>query len=104
MPTRVKGLVITHGHEDHIGGIPYLLKVLNCPVYATKLTVGLIEGKLREHGLLSKAKLNIVKPGDSVTLGCFKAEFIHVNPSIPDSVAVAVKTPIGVTSTPATLK
>ena len=93
---RVKGLVITHGHEDHIGGIPYLLKVLNCPVYATKLTVGLIEGKLREHGLLSKAKLNIVKPGDSVTLGCFKAEFIHVNHSIPDSVAVAVKTPIGV--------
>lgn len=93
---RVKGLVITHGHEDHIGGIPYLLKMLNCPVYATKLTVGLIEGKLREHGLLSKAKLNIVKPGDSVTLGCFKAEFIHVNHSIPDSVAVAVKTPIGV--------
>ena len=93
---RVKGLVITHGHEDHIGGIPYLLKVLNCPVYATKLTVCLIEGKLREHGLLSKAKLNIVKPGDSVTLGCFKAEFIHVNHSIPDSVAVAVKTPIGV--------
>ena len=93
---RVKGLVITHGHEDHIGGIPYLLKMLNCPVYATKLTVGLIEGKLREHGLLSKAKLNIVKPGDSVTLGCFKVEFIHVNHSIPDSVAVAVKTPIGV--------
>ena len=93
---RVKGLVITHGHEDHIGGIPYLLKMLNCPVYATKLTVGLIQGKLREHGLLSKAKLNIVKPGDSVTLGCFKAEFIHVNHSIPDAVAVAVKTPIGV--------
>lgn len=92
---KVRGLVITHGHEDHIGGIPYLLKVLNCPIYATKLTVGLIEGKLREHGLLSKAKLNIVKPGDSVTLGCFKAEFIHVNHSIPDSVAVAVKTPVG---------
>lgn len=92
---RVKGLVITHGHEDHIGGIPYLLKVLNCPIYATKLTVGLIEGKLKEHGLLSKAKLNIVKPGDTVTLGCFKTEFIHVNHSIPDSVAVAVKTPVG---------
>ena len=92
---KVRGLVITHGHEDHIGGIPYLLKVLNCPIYATKLTVGLIEGKLREHGLLSKTKLNIVKPGDSVTLGCFKAEFIHVNHSIPDSVAVAVKTPVG---------
>lgn len=92
---RVKGLVITHGHEDHIGGIPYLLKVLNCPIYATKLTVGLIEGKLKEHGLLSKAKLNIVRPGDTVTLGCFKTEFIHVNHSIPDSVAVAVKTPVG---------
>ena len=92
---RVKGLVITHGHEDHIGGIPYLLKVLNCPIYATKQTVGLSEGKLKEHGLLSKAKLNIVKPGDTVTLGCFKTEFIHVNHSIPDSVAVAVKTPVG---------
>lgn len=93
---KIKGIFITHGHEDHIGGLAYLLKDLNIPVYSTRLTIGLIEGKLREHKLLDKAKLNVVKPGDKVTLGCFEVEFIHVNHSIPDAVALAIKSPAGV--------
>ncbi len=92
---KIKGLVVTHGHEDHIGGIPYLLKECNIPVYGTALTIGLIEGKLREHKLMDSAKLNVVKPGDVVKFGEFKVEFIHVNHSIPDAVAVAIDTPIG---------
>lgn len=92
---KIKGLVVTHGHEDHIGGIPYLLKECNIPVYGTALTIGLIEGKLREHKLMESAKLNVVKPGDVVKFGAFKVEFIHVNHSIPDAVAVAIETPIG---------
>ena len=92
---KIKGLVVTHGHEDHIGGIPYLLKECNIPVYGTALTVGLIEGKLREHKLMDSAKLNVVKPRDVIKLGEFKVEFIHVNHSIPDAVAVAIETPIG---------
>ena len=92
---KIKGLVVTHGHEDHIGGIPYLLKECNIPVYGTALTIGLIEGKLSEHKLLGSAKLNVVKPGDVVKFGAFSVEFIHVNHSIPDAVAVAVETPIG---------
>ncbi len=88
---RVKGLVVTHGHEDHIGAIPYLLRNFNVPIYATKLTIGLIEGKLKEHKLLNEAKLNVVKAGDTVTLGKFEVEFIHVNHSIPDAVAFAIK-------------
>lgn len=92
---KIKGLVVTHGHEDHIGGIPYLLKECNIPVYGTALTVGLIEGKLREHKLMDSAKLNVVKPRDVVKFGEFKVEFIHVNHSIPDAVAVAIETPIG---------
>ena len=91
----IKGLVVTHGHEDHIGAIPYLLKNFNLPVYGTALTVGLIEGKLQEHKLLSSAKLNVVKPGDTVSLGEFDIEFIHVNHSIPDAVALAITTPLG---------
>ncbi|MBR4910663.1 MAG: ribonuclease J [Clostridia bacterium] len=87
---KIKGLVVTHGHEDHIGGIPYLLKEFNLPVYATRLTVGLIENKLSEHKLTEAAKLNVVKPGDTVKLGKFSVEFIHVNHSIPDSVGFAV--------------
>jgi len=87
---KIKGLVVTHGHEDHIGAIPYLLKNFNLPIYATRLTIGLIEGKLKEHGLLSSAKLNTVKPGDVVKLGKFSVELIHVNHSIPDAVAFAV--------------
>lgn len=87
---KIKGLVVTHGHEDHIGAIPYLLKNFNLPIYATRLTIGLIEGKLKEHGLLSTATLNTVKPGDVVKLGNFNVELIHVNHSIPDAVAFAV--------------
>lgn len=87
---KIKGIVVTHGHEDHIGAIPYLLRNFNVPIYATRLTVGLIEGKLKEHKLLSSAKLNTVKPGDTVTLGKFSVEFIHVNHSIPDAVGFAI--------------
>ncbi|MBR4761099.1 MAG: ribonuclease J [Clostridia bacterium] len=87
---KIKGLVVTHGHEDHIGAIPYLLKEFNLPIYATRLTVGLIESKLSEHKLLAEAKLNVVKPGDTIALGKFSVEFIHVNHSIPDSVGLAI--------------
>ena len=92
---RIKGLVITHGHEDHIGAIPYLLKTFNVPVYGTPLTIGLVSGKLKEHNLLGKAKLNTVRPGDRVKLGCMEVELIHVNHSIPDAVAVAIHSPAG---------
>lgn len=88
---KIKGMVVTHGHEDHIGAIPYLLRNFNLPIYATKLTIGLIEGKLKEHKLLGNAKLNVVKAGDTVTLGKFSVEFIHVNHSIPDAVGFAIK-------------
>lgn len=93
---KIKGIFITHGHEDHIGGLAYLLKEMNVPVYSTRLTIGLIEGKLKEHKLLDKAKLNVVNPGDKVSLGCFEVELIHVNHSIPDAVALAIKSPAGV--------
>lgn len=92
---RVKGILITHGHEDHIGGLSYLLKTVNIPVYATKLTIGLISGKLKEHGLLGTAKLNVINPGDKIKLGQFTVEAIHVNHSIPDAVAYAIKTKAG---------
>ncbi len=88
---RIRGIVITHGHEDHIGGLPYLLKVLNVPVYGTKLTIGLIQGKLREHGLLNSASLNVIKPGDVISLGGFTVEAIHVNHSIPDALGLAIR-------------
>ena len=88
---RIRGIVITHGHEDHIGGLPYLLKVLNVPVFGTKLTIGLIQGKLREHGLLNSASLNVIKPGDVITLGGFTVEAIHVNHSIPDALGLAIR-------------
>lgn len=92
---KIKGLVVTHGHEDHIGAIPYLLRNFNVPIYATRLTVGLIEGKLREHKLLNEAKLNVTNPGDTVRLGKFEIEFIHVNHSIPDAVGFAITCPAG---------
>lgn len=92
---RVRGLFVTHGHEDHIGGIPYLLKTLNIPVYGTPLTLGLIKGKLKEHHLLESAKLNEVRPRDTVRVGAFSVEFIHVNHSIPDAVAFAITCPCG---------
>lgn len=92
---KIRGLVVTHGHEDHIGGIAYLLKKINVPVYATKLTIGLIEGKLKEHGLLSRAQLIEIRPGDHIALGCFTLELIHVNHSIPDAVGIAIQSPAG---------
>lgn len=92
---KIKGLVVTHGHEDHIGAIPYLLRNFNLPIYATRLTIGLIEGKLREQRLLANAKLNVVKPGDVIGLGKFNVEFIHVNHSIPDAVGFAITCPAG---------
>lgn len=92
---RVRGIVLTHGHEDHIGAIAYVLRDLNVPVYATGLTMGLVEIKLQEHGLLQKAKLNKVNAGDTIKLGRFKVEFIHINHSIADAVSLAIKTPIG---------
>ncbi len=93
---RVRGMVITHGHEDHIGGIPYFLKKMNVPIYATRLTIGLIEGKLKEHGLLEIAKLNVVTPRQTVKFGCMAVEFIRVNHSIPDACGMAIHTPAGV--------
>ena len=92
---KVRGVLLTHGHEDHIGGIPYLLKKLNVPIYGTKLTLGLLESKLKEHNL-GKVKLNTVSPGQVVRLGGITAEFIRVNHSIPDAVAIAVRTPTGI--------
>ena len=93
---KIKGMVLTHGHEDHIGAIPYLLKNFNVPIYATKLTLGLVDNKLREHSLSSSAKLYEAKAGDIISLGKFTVELIHVNHSIPDAVALAIKTPAGV--------
>ena len=93
---RIKGIVLTHGHEDHIGALPYLFKKLNFPVYGTPLTLGLVESKLKEHNLNSKVKLNKVSPGQRIKLGCMSIEFIHVNHSIPDSVGIAIHTPAGV--------
>ncbi len=87
---KIKGLFVTHGHEDHIGGIPYLLRNFNIPIYATRLTIGLIELKLKEEHLLSGARLNVVKPSEKIKLGKFEVEFIHVNHSIPDAVAFAI--------------
>ena len=93
---RIKALFITHGHEDHIGGVPYLLKSVNVPVYATNLTIGLIEGKLREHRMLGISKLHVISPGDIINAGAFTVEAIHVNHSIPDSLAYAIKCDAGV--------
>lgn len=93
---KVKGLVVTHGHEDHIGAIPYIEKELNMPIYATKLTMGLIENKLREHNLLSNMKRKVVKHGQTINLGCFRIEFIRSNHSIADSSGLAIYTPAGI--------
>ncbi|MDR0315007.1 MAG: ribonuclease J [Oscillospiraceae bacterium] len=89
--SKISGIFITHGHEDHIGGLAYLLKVVNLPVYATRLTIGLIEAKLKEHGLVGKVKLNVVSPGDHIKTNEFDIEMIHVNHSIPDALAFAIK-------------
>lgn len=92
---KIKGIFITHGHEDHIGGLPYLLMNYNIPVYGTKLTIGLIKSKLEEHKILDKVKLHEIKPKGKVTLGVFEVEAIHVNHSIPDALALAISTPAG---------
>lgn len=92
---KIRGIVITHGHEDHIGGLAYLLKTVNIPVYATRLTLALIEGKLKEHGLLGRVKLIEKHPGDHIKLGGFDVELIAVNHSIPDACALAISTKAG---------
>ena len=92
---KIKGLVITHGHEDHIGAIPYILQQINIPIYATKLTIGLIENKLEEHKLLRSTKLTVVNQGETVDFGNIKVEFIRSSHSIPDAVMLAIHTPVG---------
>ncbi len=94
--SKIKAVFITHGHEDHIGGLPYLLKVVNIPIYATRLTMGLIEGKLREHRMFRSAKLNVINPGDVIKAGVFTFEAIHVNHSIPDALSFAIRCEAGV--------
>ena len=93
---KVKGLVVTHGHEDHIGAIPYIEKELNMPIYTTKLTMGLIENKLKEHNLLNNTRRKVVKCGQTINLGQFRIEFIKTNHSIADSVALAIFSPAGI--------
>jgi len=93
---KVKGYVITHGHEDHIGAIPYVLKEVSAPIYATKLTMGIIDNKLKEHGMEKAVKKKIVKHGQSINLGCFRVEFLKVNHSIADAAGLAIFTPAGV--------
>ena len=92
---KVKGFFITHGHEDHIGAIPYILKEVNVPIYATKLTIAIIEHKLEEHNMLKKVKRKVVKYGQHINLGCFRVEFIRTNHSIQDAAALAIYSPAG---------
>lgn len=93
---KIRGIFLTHGHEDHIGALAYVLRQLDVPVYGTQLTLAIASGRLREYGVFGKAQLNTIVAGDTVELGDFTAEFIHVAHSIPDSVAIALRTPIGV--------
>lgn len=92
---KFKAIILTHGHEDHIGGIPFVLKKMNVPIYGTSLTIGFVRNKLDEHKLSKKAKLNVVKAGDTIRIGSFSIEFIHTNHSIPEAVALAITTPAG---------
>ena len=92
---KIRGIVLTHGHEDHIGALPYLLKKINLPIYGTALTLGLVEGKLREHGLQNKVKMHVTHPGQTVKMGCMNVELIHVNHSISDAVGIAIHSPAG---------
>ena len=92
---KIRGIVLTHGHEDHIGALPYVLKELNVPVFGTLLTIGLLENKLREHNLLDSTTRHVVVPGETIKLGQIQVEFIHTNHSIADSVAMAIHTPVG---------
>ena len=93
---KIRGLILTHGHEDHIGAVPYFLKTINVPVYGTTLTLGILENKLEEHGLKRRCELVEVPLGETIKLGCFSVEFITVNHSIPDAAALAITTPCGV--------
>ena len=92
---KIKGIFLTHGHEDHIGALPYVMKQIDCPVYGTALTLGILQGRLKENGVGNET-LHVVKPGDKINTGVFKLDFIRVNHSIPDAVAIAITTPIGV--------
>jgi len=94
--SKVKGFVITHGHEDHIGSLPYILKEVNVPIYATRLTTAIIETKLKEHNLLKSTKRKVIKYGQSINLGCFRIEFIRTNHSIADAAMLAIFTPAGI--------
>lgn len=94
--SKVKGFVITHGHEDHIGALPYVMKELNVPIYATKLTMGIIENKFKEHGLIKSTKRKVIKYGQSINLGEFRIEFIRTNHSISDAAALAIYSPAGI--------
>jgi len=94
---RIRGVFITHGHEDHIGGLPYLLPQLGFPpVYASKLTIGLIGVKLRERRILDRAHLEVAEPGKPIRAGAFEVEFLHVNHSIPDAMAIVLRSPAGI--------
>ena len=89
---KIKGIVITHAHEDHVGGLAFFLRQINVPIYGTELTLALAKGRLREYGVLEMAELNVIDTDDTLRLGCFNLEFIHVVHSIPDTVAVAIHT------------
>lgn len=93
---KIRGIIVTHGHEDHTGALPYLLPQLGVPVYSTRLTHGLISVKLKEHRVLTKAKLKVIQPGQTITLGKFRIEFLHVCHSIPDSTGLIIHTPLGI--------
>ena len=93
---KIKGIIITHAHEDHVGGLAFFLRQINVPIYGTKLTLAFAKGRLREYGVLDMAELNVINPDDTLQLGCFNLEFIHVAHSIPDTVAVAIHTPVGI--------
>ncbi|HEX3010820.1 MAG TPA: ribonuclease J, partial [Syntrophomonadaceae bacterium] len=92
---KVKAIFLTHGHEDHVGALPYVLRDIDVPVYGSKLTLGIVEGKLKEHNL-DRVQLQVVKPRDKITMGPFVVEFIRVSHSIPDAMAIAVHTPVGI--------
>lgn len=94
--SKVKGFVITHAHEDHIGALPYILKDINVPIYATKLTMGIIENKLKEHNLVKNTKRKVIRYGQSINLGCFRIEFIRINHSIADATSLAIFSPAGI--------
>ncbi|MGM9569985.1 MAG: ribonuclease J [Phascolarctobacterium sp.] len=91
---KLKGIFLTHGHEDHIGALPYVMKQIDCPVYGTALTLGILQGRLKENGV-SSDNCRVIKPGDKISAGAFKLDFIRVNHSIPDAIAIAINTPIG---------